>query len=390
MDEFRQKKKEEEEKKKEQMQREAREKEYREWKETRDKAKAEKEAAEKAAAEEAAREKLKQEAAAKYAAIKEAAKAKKEAASVYGSSSPEKRETAGKGSIPETKIPTPQRTPLSATAKTVHTEDDAYSFRPYDRPRSWVNKPGTAASVLSDSTYAPSQSTARTTPPPSHRGPYATKDPEKVIIHGVYSFNNTYMRAPIAKLVSGQGNVTDGLILRITTEGMFVDDDVRGIAQREWDVKAWTMKLVEVWCPLHGCIASSRPSPSKSKPFRFSTSHASTKLPTSEESDVYLAELLNLCKNQCRLGAGIPSSRATSIDGSDVDMQTANSRGYHVVRASLRDQEGKKYVFVLRDTEGWKVAQGLQRLRKGSQVRALGVCGLPANETTTILTHLGY
>jgi hypothetical protein len=122
----------------------------------------------------------------------------------------------------------------------------------------------------------------------------------------------------------------------------------------------------------------------KPKPFRFSTSHASSKPPTSEESDAYLAEMLKVCKEQCRLGA-----RPRSINGSHVDMQTTMS-GYHVVRASLRDQEGKKYVFVLRDTEAWKVALGLQRLRKGSQVRALGVCGLPANETTAILTHLGY
>ncbi|KAI5303571.1 hypothetical protein KEM55_000464, partial [Ascosphaera atra] len=31
---------------------------------------------------------------------------------------------------------------------------------------------------------------------------------------------------------------------------MFIDDDVRGVAQRDWDVKAWTMALVEVWCPV--------------------------------------------------------------------------------------------------------------------------------------------
>ena len=66
------------------------------------------------------------------------------------------------------------------------------------------------------------------------------------------------------------------------------------------------------------------------------------------------------------------------------------SRGYHIVRASLRDQEGKKYVFILQDSEGWKVTAGLQKLRKGSQARALGVCGLPANETAAILGSLGY
>ena len=52
-------------------------------------------------------------------------------------------------------------------------------------------------------------------------------------------------------VIAGIGNVTDGLILHITTEGLFIDDDVRGVPQREWDVKAWTLKLVEVWCPSH-------------------------------------------------------------------------------------------------------------------------------------------
>jgi len=122
------------------------------------------------------------------------------------------------------------------------------------------------------------------------------------------------MRTPVAQLVSGQGSVTDGLILRITTEGLFIDDDVRGIAQREWDVKAWTMKAVE----------------------------------------------------------------------------TVELHAFHVVRASLRDQEGKKYVFILESTEAWKVTIGLQRLRKGSQVRALGIAGLPANEGKAILNSLGY
>lgn len=62
----------------------------------------------------------------------------------------------------------------------------------------------------------------------------------------------------------------------------------------------------------------------------------------------------------------------------------------HVLRASVRDQEGKKYVFILSKTEGWKVAVGLQRLRRGSQVRSLGVAGLPQNEAKVILESLGY
>ena len=62
----------------------------------------------------------------------------------------------------------------------------------------------------------------------------------------------------------------------------------------------------------------------------------------------------------------------------------------HVLRASIRDQEGKKYVFVIDQSEGWKVAIGLQRLRRGSQVRALGVAGLPMNEAKMYLDVLGW
>lgn len=148
----------------------------------------------------------------------------------------------------EAKAHSSPKKPPMPSARTER-DDDAYSFRPYDRPKP-THKANSAASMYSESSYAPSQSTARTTPPPSTRGPYSTKDPDKIILKGVFAFNNAFMRTPVSQLISGQGNVTDGLILRITTEGFFIDDDVRGVAQREWDVKAWTMKLAEVWCPI--------------------------------------------------------------------------------------------------------------------------------------------
>ncbi|KAG5287619.1 putative trans-sialidase, conserved protein [Histoplasma capsulatum G186AR] len=338
MEEFRKKREEEEKEKQRQREKEAREREFRERKEKREKERLAKEAEEKEAADKAAKEKARAEAAARFAAAREAVAAKRaadkaaaeklaaeklaEAKLMAEKSAAEKlaaeklaaekraesvKQAPSVNNPPRT--PSPQKKPPFPSAKT-ELEDDAYSFRPYDRPR----KQPSAPSVFSESSYAPSQSTARTTPPPSRRGPYSTKDPDKIIIYGVYVFNNTFMRTPVAQLVSGKGHVTDGLILRITTEGMFVDDDIRGVAQREWDVKAWTMKLVE----------------------------------------------------------------------------SAELRGFHVVRASIRDQEGKKYVFVLQEAEAWKVAVGLQRLKKGSQVRALGVCGLPANETNAVLESLGY
>ncbi|KAL9111941.1 MAG: hypothetical protein Q9227_003791 [Pyrenula ochraceoflavens] len=225
-----------------------------------------------------------------------------------------KEEAKAKAEAPKT--PSPKKPP-NPTAKT-ETDDDAYSFRPYDRPKQNFQKANSSASFFSASesqfSYAHSATTARTTPPPSHRGPYNTKDPDKIIIKGVYSFNNAFMRKPIAQLISGQGKVTDGLILRITTEGLFIDDDIRQEPQREWDVKAWTMKLAES------------------------------------------AEML----------------------------------GLHVLRAHIRDQEGKKYVFIIDQAEGWKVAVGLQRLRRGSQVRALAVSGMPMNETKAMLDDLGW
>lgn len=425
MEEFRKKREEEEKEKQRQREKEAREREFRERKEKREKERLAKEAEEKEATEKAAKEKARAEAAARFAAAREAVAAKRAADKAAAEKlaaeklaeaklmaeklateklaaeklaaeklAAEKRAESVKqapsvNTPPRT--PSPQKKPPFPSAKT-ELEDDAYSFRPYDRPR----KQPSAPSVFSESSYAPSQSTARTTPPPSRRGPYSTKDPDKIIIYGVYVFNNTFMRTPVAQLVSGKGHVTDGLILRITTEGMFVDDDIRGVAQREWDVKAWTMKLVEVWCPQLGANPSSiRPSQVKTNPFRFSTSYAH-KVPSSEESDAYLANLHRFCKNQCRLGAASSglwprsgNSNSSIIDNGDI-LQSAELRGFHVVRASIRDQEGKKYVFVLQEAEAWKVAVGLQRLKKGSQVRALGVCGLPANETNAVLESLGY
>ncbi|OAX80107.1 hypothetical protein ACJ72_05568 [Emergomyces africanus] len=412
MEEFRKKREEEEKEKQRLREKEAREREFRERKEKREKERLAKEAEEKEAAEKAAKEKARAEAAARFAAAREAAAAKRaadkattekltgdklaaeklaEKLAAEKRAASAKQEEFAKAPLPP-RTPSPQKKPPPFPSAKTELEDDAYSFRPYDRPK----KQPSAPSVFSESSYAPSQSTARTTPPPSRRGPYSTKDPDKIIIAGVYVFNNTFMRTPIGQLVSGKGHVTDGLILRITTEGMFVDDDIRGVAQREWDVKAWTMKLVEVWCPQLGeNPPPTRPSPMKTNPFRFSSSYAH-KVPSNEESDAYLANLHRTCKNQCRLGAASSgmggrngNSNNSIIDDGDL-LQSSEFRGFHVVRASLRDQEGKKYVFVLQETEAWKVAIGLQRLKKGSQVRALAVCGLPANETNAVLESLGY
>jgi hypothetical protein len=307
----------------------------------------------------------------------------------------EEKEKAKVADIPSsskptfTRSPSPTKKPQQPSAATA-TDDDAHSFRPYDKAKRPVNKATSASSIYSESSYAPSQSTAKTTPPPSHRGPYRTKDPDKIVLKAVYSFNNTFPNLPVAQLISGNGLVTDGLILRITTEGLFIDDEVRSVPEREWDIKAWTLKLVEVWCPqlqdLGAKPGSARPAAAASRTAFFG-SKSSLKVPTSEESDAFLDKLLLLCKSRCLAGSSASYRGSRSNVGTS---QSGEYKGLHVLRASIRDQEGKRYVFVLQEEEGWKVAIGLQRLRRGTQVRALGVSGMTANETKAILESRGW
>ncbi|KAI5370325.1 putative MICOS complex subunit MIC19/MIC25 protein [Septoria linicola] len=220
---------------------------------------------------------------------------------------------------------TPTKTPTSPskyerpTAKSHAGTDTAYSYRPYDKAKTAAfTSSASSVSGFSEGSYAQSVSTARTTPPPSMRGPYSTSDPDKIQIKAVYLFSDSSPIKPISQLIANEGPVTDGLILHIKTEGLFIDDDVREVPQREWDVKAWTLKLVE--------------------------------------------------------------------DG----MTKASGSPIHVLRAVTRDTENKKYTFVLDEKEAWKVAVGLQRLRKGSQVRSLGMSGMKDAEVKGLLATLGW
>ncbi|KAG9247615.1 putative reticulocyte-binding protein 2 like protein a [Calycina marina] len=302
--------------------------------------------------------------------------------------------------------PSKARPPPAPSARTYQeTEDDQHSFRPYDKPKkpSHTKAP---SSVYSASSYAASQSTYATTAPPTSRGPYTSKDPDKIVIKAVYAFNNAFLKTPTSQLVSGVGFVTDGLILRITTEGLFIDDDVRGVPQREWDVKAWTMKLVEVWCPCFRQGPAGTPASSTSaakSPLRRLWGLDKDKPATTEEIDALLSSMLSLCKNTCRLGSSVRdvfdddrrSSASDSAYGSSVgtnEYQTGENKGahLHILRASIRDQEGKRYVFVIHEEESWKVAMGLQRLRKGTQVRALGVSGMNSSDAKHTLDNLGW
>lgn len=150
---------------------------------------------------------------------------------------------------PNDRTPTPAATAAQAAAKKYERPtaqsyvgtSTAESYRPYDKHK----HTGSGGSSVYSESYAPSHSTAPSTAPPRQAGPYSTSDPGKVVLKAVYSFSDSFPK-PQTSLIAGQDGVTDGLILKIGTEGMFVDDDVRGIGLREWDVKTWTMRSVEV------------------------------------------------------------------------------------------------------------------------------------------------
>lgn len=58
----------------------------------------------------------------------------------------------------------------------------------------------------------------------------------------------------------------------------------------------------------------------------------------------------------------------------------------HILRASIRDRNNQKYVFILDSSESWKLAKGLQRLRKGSQVRSLQNANMGPGEVNRVLS----
>jgi hypothetical protein len=100
------------------------------------------------------------------------------------------------------------------------------------------------------------------------------------------------------------------------------------VPQREWDVKAWTLKSVE-------------------------------------------------------------NSGRVKISGHG-PMGPASGGVLHVIRASLRDGENRRYCFVLEDREAWKVEASLVRLKKGSQVRSLSVTTMKEGDARGLLNGLGW
>lgn len=61
-----------------------------------------------------------------------------------------------------------------------------------------------------------------------------------------------------------------------------------------------------------------------------------------------------------------------------------------MLRAAVRDQEGKRYVFVMDEGEGWKLALGLQKLKKGSLVRSMTVASIRDHDVRQLLNPLGW
>ncbi|KAG5952907.1 hypothetical protein E4U53_007602 [Claviceps sorghi] len=307
---------------------------------------------------------------------------------------------------PTKKPPSPDKRPPAATARSFvsATTESTFSYRPYDDAKTSQRRPSMSSFTGSDASWAQSHTTSRTSPPPSVRGPYTTKDPDKIVIQAVYLFMNEYAKTPASQLVSGVGSVTDGLILRITTEGLFIDDDVRGVPQREWDVKAWTLKLAEVWCPPH-CLNStasaagnsfaSGPMSAPHLLYKMATGRRSAdrdgnKVLTGDEADSYLSEMLRACKECCRLGLCERTLKDSHMHASHGKTGAWKQKGLHLLRATIRDQEGKRYLFVMSEQESWKLAFGLQRLRGGTQVRQLGVAGMSLSEARGTLEMLGW
>lgn len=226
----------------------AREKEQRE-RDARERLAKEKEAREKEAREKEAKEKEAKAAAEKAKAAAEKAAAERQKAARERIEQLRAERTRAASASGKT---SPTKNYVPPTSRSAVGTEDAHSYRPYDvrsspagRAKSAFHSSASSISGLSESSYAPSISTARTTPPPSHRGPYSTIDPNKIQIRAVYLFSDNFPNKPVAELIANQGSVTDGLILNIKTEGLFIDDDVREVPQREWDVKAWTVALME-------------------------------------------------------------------------------------------------------------------------------------------------
>ncbi|KAF1816648.1 hypothetical protein P152DRAFT_131136 [Eremomyces bilateralis CBS 781.70] len=192
-------------------------------------------------------------------------------------------------------------------------QENQYSYRPYDQPKRPA-KQASASSFYSDaSSYFGSETTA-TTPPPRPSGPFVTNDEKKIVLKAVYQFGDSFPRKPKAQLQAGMVPVTDGLVLRMDLEGLFLDDEVRQVQEREWDVKLWTMKSIE--------------------------------------------------------SAEVPP--------------------YAIIRVTTKDADNTRYIFILSETEYWKVGKSLARLKSGATIQRLSVNNMDGKDAKKLLMSLGW
>jgi hypothetical protein len=167
----------------------------------------------------------------------------------YSRFPPAPKSTIGGGSAPNP--PSPRKPYQQPTAQSYAGTATENAYRPYDspplrpRPAAGGGSPSSSYRGSRPGSYAESESTAPTSVDPR---PYSTDDRDKVVIRGAYKFTDSFPK-PVAVVRPGESGITDGLIMRMTTEGVFLDDDKKQEALRQWDIKAWTLKAVEVSRP---------------------------------------------------------------------------------------------------------------------------------------------
>lgn len=247
---------------KEQREREEREKQARErmaansaTKQATEQATKAKEAAERDARLKAAQEraeKIRSERAASEKANTERAKSERatpvygvgERTSLYGTPPPAKS-TIGLSSTPK---PPPSATETSPRKPYHHPTAQSYTgtqtdhaFRPYDAPPKPKHH-GSAGSFYSSAYSDASESTA---PSSFDHSPYSTDDENKVVIRAAFKFTDSFPK-PVAVVRPGESGITDGLVMRMDTAGVFLDDDRKREPLRTWDIKTWTMNRIEV------------------------------------------------------------------------------------------------------------------------------------------------
>ncbi|KAF8458307.1 hypothetical protein BGX38DRAFT_1256543 [Terfezia claveryi] len=196
-----------------------------------------------------------------------------------------------------------------------------------------------------------------TTITPSGRKIYISLHPDKASLRAVAAFHKA---VAIAKLRPNYAGLSEGLILRISHDGLFIDDDVRGVHQKEWDIKVPMLKSIEIYCPNF----TSTPSPPldrKKSRLRRTNSRDSilTSASNNEEdlSEVFLDELICSCLSMCQCVGPQPKQQNLTAPAQKKPLIT------HVLRAELRN--GRKFVYLIEGDEGWKLGVGMQRIRKG-------------------------